>query len=196
MNKACLFGGAIFAAGIALHAEADPEIVFSNSFVFAALEPSSAYGFHTGAGPWMIGGVDGDSYAYSYGGALGISARAYSAVAGPPAVAFVDLSYAFFTVTEDVLADIAWDLTASDAGVTGWYLNDGTNNVVLAGWNGTPGTTQVLLEAGNQYQFSANLSTRTPFGNGGPFVSLQLVPTPATTGLLAMGGLLAARRRR
>lgn len=215
----CVFGGAMLSAGIAA-----PNAVAQSFTNENTLAGAYAYDYDSYTGAFDVTG--GFSQAPSASGsidALGSTAAwAWDSDAGTWSGSFSQSSteaYAystmasFFSVSSDYQLEVTWDVTGMQ-GLGGWQLfesedlsfepGERIDGVLTTTSLGTPadaiglaGTTTIQLRSDRFYQFAFDLFA----DEGAPQlsqgqVSARLIPTPGAFGVLAMSGLLAARRRR
>lgn len=99
-----------------------------------------------------------------------------------------------FSETDDLLVE--WDFAGWDNGtasLTSVDLSQQTHFPVWSG-QGDAGSVVITIGAGRVLRFVGGTDGLT--GGGLSFVRFTVVPTPGATSLLAMAGLLVARRRR
>lgn len=197
MNKKCLFGGALVAAGLANAANA--QLSFSSTFSIQA----GAYAYGGGTGPvfdtftgpgfWSVIADDqGLGVATTSSNANQVLFNAYAASGGGSYVTnFAPGSY--FTVGSDVVASAAWDFT-NDSGSGEFTIDNVTDGVnLLSAGPGSSGSIPITLEAGKTYTMTFGIFQIDGTGNGGGSL---IIPAPSSVALLALGGLFATRRRR
>ena len=141
----------------------------------------SAFGIN---GVWQGGG----SLGYGYGGGL---------------------IQQFFTVSQNAVLRIDWDVTGTDAYIGSIVFEDVVAGAVLFelspldGIGGLSGSVDIPVSAGTEYGailalqdiFATNFA---PFYFNGQtqFITATLIPAPGAAGLLGLAGLAAVRRRR
>jgi hypothetical protein len=211
--KACLFGGALLSAGLTANAQTfvyndlDSTMTYS-SFAYStayggaidiAYAPdalntySSGYSYFTGVttvethqAPTSFGieasWDGGGAYGFGYGGGL---------------------IQQFFTVSQDAILRLTWDLTGTDGYAFSVVAEDpGSTLFFFDPLFGDPlaGSVDIPVEAGVNYAgvlsmvnsfFPFILEPDTP-----QFITAELIPAPGAAGVLALGGIAATRRRR
>ena len=215
-TKACLFGGALFAAGLAGTAQAVPE--FNWGYVYAGY--TFAYGGDGAFGAAFSGNLAAGAYvnaAYTqpYLDALAVAAwdntyhyvltYAYTGYGYASVDAFIPgyggagyAIYHYFNVTEDAFFNLDWDFSGATAALVA--VIDFTNAAILfANYEGSAGTLSIALDAANDYalvyvQIADGFLTGTQvnFHNA----TLSAIPAPASAALLGLMGLAGTRRRR
>ncbi|MEM7622467.1 MAG: hypothetical protein AAF235_04615 [Planctomycetota bacterium] len=225
-TKACLFGGALMAAGMTANAQ---EFMFSDTDATGAYESfaiSGAYDYYT---PF----VTDTAYAPD---ALNTFATAYDLFRGtttmstsqtstelrteaswsPSALGYDGFGYTFFQqffqVTEDATMTISWDISGTDGYADAIVVEDTATGALLFAFDGlvdsATGSVDITLEAGVDYAAIFGFQDfLDPLGSDfGPFIldsentqfiSLALSPIP-TPGSAATLALagLVAARRR
>lgn len=215
----CVFGGAMLSAGIAAPNAAAQSFTNQNTL-------AGAYAYDYDSYTSVFDGTFGFSPAPAASGAidaLGSAAVwAWDSTAGTWSGSFSQTSteaYAYstmaslFSISSDYQLEVTWDVTGMQR-LGGWQLFESEDlsfepgelidGVLTVASLGTPadaiglaGTTTIQLRSDRFYQFSFDL-----FADEGAAVlsqgqvSARLVPTPGAFGVLAVSGLLAARRRR
>lgn len=222
-TKKCLFGGALFAAGVASHADAQQFQFELNYYGFypTAFTVGYAYGGTTSFGApltqlqqnlsYTAGVPAAPAYVFAYGvGGSGytgfnlLHAYAWSTVGSSIPVG-IGQAYAYFSVADSAF-DLAidWDFSNElglgaggffgDISVIDWTTLTQVFVIDLNnGIGAEAGSTVVDLEAGHFY--SILLDTGATAG-GFSVADAYIVPTPASAALLGLGGLVATRRRR
>lgn len=203
-RSACLFGGALFAAGVASPASAD-FIIGSTTHNSGFSDGPIASGY-AGGGDYNtmsdIGAASGEtsaSVSFSTGTSSDVVLSA-TELSGSAVKSINSFAYfAFntdFTVSSDVDVLVSWDADSGISEVDRRFRIFGGGGTVFSydAANGPhSGSTTVTLLAGVNYTVDALY--RTTFANGGGSFSV-LIPTPATAAVLPVVGVFAARRRR
>ncbi len=204
-NRATLFGGALFSAGLAIGAVnqgASADFTFTNgqqNYGLAyGLKADGSYFFDLiiDYGPSYFGSVN-----YS-GDGLDIATWANPTSMGvihdrDPGDAIWNYSRgttgAFFQVTEDTTVRLAWDFGAWD------QVNSYMRITDLSGGGGDffeiggAGSGTATLTAGDEYFFRIFIRGNT---GGGDSFARMIIPAPGSLPLLAAGSLVVSRRRR
>jgi len=219
-TKVCLFGGALFAAGLTAQAQ---NFVYSANSVY-----SGAYGTYPsfnyvltdvvyGTYAYQAGQATATSYGYNYyfGGLTGTASAGADTMRiemewdGTGAYGY---GYGggrvqqFFQVDQDCTMTIAWDTTGTDGYNFSIYGTDGAGALtaisVFDGLSGDPlsGSVDVNLTAGQDYFVILALDNGfNPYflTTGQQWIQASLaVPAPGAMGVLGLAGLVATRRRR
>jgi hypothetical protein len=202
--KKCLFGGALFAAGIGASIASAQEFPFSYSFALASvgdivdMDPYVSDQF-TGAGFFSIAAAYGSSSATASASATEM--RGTSILNdGPGLFAGAGSFFAYFTVSTDTMVTVSWDFSGDSLGPnvipSVIFLQNLSNNDVLLDETAETmviGSVDIALEAGEEY-FAQALAVAGDLDVGTSFYSIVIPAPPA--GVLALAGLAAARRRR
>ncbi|MEO1128449.1 MAG: hypothetical protein AAFX05_01940 [Planctomycetota bacterium] len=211
--KACLFGGALLSAGLTANAQ---------TFIYNDLDSTmsySSFAYSTAYGGALDVAYAPDSLAtYSSGYAAPTGTTTVSTHQDPTSFG-IDASWdgggylgygygggliqQFFSVSEDAVLRLTWDLTGTDGYALSIVAEDpGTTLFVLDPLFGDPlsGSVDIPVEAGVDYAgvlalvngfFPFILEPDTP-----QFITAELIPAPGAAGVLALGGIAATRRRR
>ncbi len=208
-TKVCLFGGALMAAGLTAQAQEFIHLEGSYDGSYTSLAYSYAYGgtFNAAYAPDALNTLD---VGYSYfTGTTTVSThqsstelRVQGSWAGDGAYAYgfgTAFMQQFFQVTEDAQLLISWDLQHTDGyGFAGLFAGDTELFILNPVQGGSPLVGSVLIDVSAGVEYLAVIDFYPFFfqSDTTQFISMTVVPTPASAGLLAAGGLLAARRRR
>lgn len=216
-TKACLFGGALFTAGLTAQAQ---NFIYSANSVYSGTYgtyPSFNYAIaYGGAGDYQLGQSAAYDFAYNYYTG-GLAASAYSGANMMRMEATWDgggvLGYGygggrvqqFFTVDVNSIMTIEWDVTGTDGFNFALYGDDtagGLTNVLAFDGSVDPlaGSVDVNLVAGQTYSIVLALDAGFfpyYYTTATQYIQATLaVPAPGGIAALGLGGLLAARRRR
>lgn len=194
MTKKCLFGGALFAAGLAVQANAQLNVDQVTSFT------------------QVFGSGANDAYAYGNGNTTvvfvapltGIGSATLSNMGVMADLTVGGVGYgvaraiAFVTVDVATPLSIAWDFSDVPVGGLSYaYVGvyDLTNSVSLfSAVDPSAGLdTSVTLQPGIDYVLTAHADSDAP---SVMFASITAIPAPGSLALLALGGMTARRRRR
>ncbi len=197
-TASCLFGGALFAAGVA---HAAPQFDFidnpaENELYAYAYDSANGYAYgyaSSGTVSYTFADVSASAMLASAGASV-----ATSITGGGPFNSADTFVRADFTVSGETVGRAAWDF-AELGGVVSPQLrvrdltNDATLFTLTAG-DGMSGVFDVTLQAGVLYTLELVSFQQ---GNGG-FASLSFtaIPSPGAAGGLGLAGLWAVRRRR
>lgn len=209
MNHGHLFGGALFAAGLAVSAVSEPAQA-GDGPAFTFTDYMINYGVIFGN--LQEGGVV-NQFSYAYGRAY-FGYDSYSGngldvtvFANPSAIGFThnrdtdNLNWAYtkgvasawFSVTEDATVRLDWDMGEWGEGSYIKIADFGGGGGEFFESEGA-GSANVALTAGDMYRFTA--FTRGNIPGGDSFGAMTIIPAPGSLPLLAAGGLLVSRRRR
>lgn len=212
----CLFGGALFAAGLASHAQAQ-EFTFelreggayttSDAYVYASLAgaASSDYfmSYNPGAAMYTLGALRGASIATSQLSAGAMSTYAAAATDGGSYAQARGFAYVSFDAGE--LLHIVWDFTNESPDFRPFFSDISVINM-------TTFTEEFGLDIANDpsdyfgdvmfaptpgHKYSIRMASLA--GTGGSSlagISVVLVPAPGVLGIASAAGLVALRRRR
>jgi hypothetical protein len=202
--KKCLFGGALLAAGMGASSASAQEFNFSYSFALTTvgdildMDPYVSDTF-AGAGFFSIGAAYGSSSASASASATSMAGTSVLND-GPGLFAGSGSFFSYFTVTSDTNINASWDFSGDSLGPnlipSIIFIQDITNNVVLLNETAatmTTGSVDIALQAGVEY-FAQALAVAGDQGLGTSSYNIA-IPAPAT-GVLALAGLAAFRRRR
>jgi MYXO-CTERM domain-containing protein len=215
MNK-CLFGGALFAAGLAAHTASAQTFPFGVNFG-GAYPTSIANGYAYSGGGYAYGSFVSfnpaaatGSYSLNYGTASTFASVGDSQMyAGAGTGAALDFAqaqaYAYLVVNQTIDVLIEWDFSGeddtldpffSDIQVVDWSA--GGTIIFAVDPSGNPldpfaGSVVLTLNAGTNYSILLE-SVATDGGNS--WARATVIPAPGALALVGMGGLVAARRRR
>ena len=205
MNKATLFGGALFTAGLAVGAVTEPvsaDFTFTDGELnYGLARGNTADGGYLNQRPYAYGPAYFAPLNYS-GYGLDITAHANPLSMGfthdrDPGDAYWTYSLgavvAFFHVTEDTTVQLDWDFGAWNGKAVSIQIIDfgGAGGGFFD--NSPSGSATSDLVANNLYLFVAATSG---FAGGGDSFATMIIPAPAALPLLAAGSLLVSRRRR
>ena len=207
VSKACLFGGALFAAGMTSTANADFTIgstVHGNGLVSGpyaysyTVVPAFSYSSDTGAasGPTS-------AYAATNGSTVDVTLSA-TEISGT-ATELANTGFAYFnfetefTMSADVPVELAWDIDRSLTPNSFTFRVIDTDSAstifnLVPGTDPDMGSTTVNLVTGTNYLIEAFYSARPTASSGS--LSATVIPAPASAALLTLGGIAAGRRRR
>ncbi len=202
MSGRCLFGGAMLAAGL-VSGPASAQ-TFSFAYHYASVEAYDA----SDRDPFDIlliydSGFLSTGVANSAGRAnmafsprsITLDVTSYTSY-GANGVASGYIAYTHFSPTEDTTLDISWDFSASvDAARTWFQVRAPDGDLIFYADQDDPvGSVQMPVYAGiGNYTLSGWVVATD--GNGTSWY-LMVIPTPSSGALLALGGLIAMRRRR
>ncbi len=203
MDRKCLFGGAMLAAGLASASASAQDFTFTYSYAVVASFDSTDYTPYDSqvvAGPgFLSGGVAnaGGSANVAFG-PQSITMDATSLDTNYVAGGITFVSY--FSPTADATLDISWDFTGDlDPGGL-WadsvlqIFDPGLNLIFHADLFNPVGSAQLPILAGvGDY---ALVGTTLALDARGTSSYSVVIPAPAGGAILALGGLLATRRRR
>lgn len=224
-TKTCLFGGALFAAGVA--GQADANIDFESNFGGAyptsftlgyATDGSTYFGspnailnqyvsYSPGTSPVAPALAVGYGYvAYGYVSNDYMLALAYGGYAGGIGVG-IGQAYSYFSAGSALSVTIEWDF--SNEFNTGSYGFFGDINLVDWTAGGVSlfqvdlqidptqltGSTTINLAAGTNYSLLLDAGASAG-GDGFARATFNKIPAPASAGLLGLAGIAAVRRRR
>ena len=211
--KKCLFGGAMFAAGIAAQANAQQFNIEVGPYGIAALAYSYQFSYNTYASDYQLAyGAFVPQYATTtLDGVTGtamvtnttIASSASGQTPGQPNDQF-NLAYAYFNVDPGVTLDIEWDFSALSVSpffgfggvIQVLNLDSGIVEFAVDQALGDPLTGSMNFDPVDGASYRAAVNVGGFFTGGEASASITTVPTPAGATLLAMGGFMAARRRR
>ena len=207
--KKCLFGGALVGAGLCSTAVAGEfQWGSSNSYnSLINLLPGGYSFFATAAGGWNEGISNSPSYASTVGGDLGIDILAYSGIAqGPIGNAYVFHTGLDFTVSDNMMATINWDVSNdsynSGSGVSYAFITDSGGTIFSMDGSSATGTTSLTLLSTETYTLKVfilsgpGISGLSFFNMTENTVSVVPLPPAAFAGLGMLAGLGAYRRIR
>ncbi len=206
-NKATLFGGALFSAGLAVgtatqHASAD--FTFTDGWVNSAtaiaykvagggfVQTPTAFGPDYFA-PFNYSGYGLDMSAWANPTSMGMT---HSRDPGDAYWSYsLMLTRAYFGVSEDVTVQLDWDFGVWNpySHIQIFDLGAGRNIFAESGFDDA-GSESLSLTAGVEYYFET--TSRGSTGGGNSFGTMVIPAPTAALPLLAAGGLLATRRRR
>lgn len=203
MDRKCLFGGAMLAAGLASASASAQDFSFTYSYALVTAYDSvdhtpSDLQFVMGPG-FISGGVSnaaGSANVAFNPQSITMDATSLGAnyVAGGLTV------FSDFSPTADTTLDISWDFSGDVDPNDQWVdsilqiFDPGSNLVFQADLSNPVGNAQLPVSAGvGDYTL---VGTTLAFGGNGTSSYSVVIPAPAGGVLLALGGLLAARRRR
>lgn len=165
MNRNCLFGGALFAAGIVSGASAQNMTLSYSIVTTGALDyniPEVMFDDFAGAGTFgPLNAVAGTSMGYALG--TGTLLYAQSESDDNPATVALGAMFSYFTVDADGTATVTWDWTGGEIG-TGqnnyWQLQDLTAGVTvglvdLNAGGAVSGSMVLDVDSGVDYQWKA-----------------------------------------
>jgi hypothetical protein len=203
--KKCLFGGALFAAGLGSGVASAQEFEFSYTLALTTvgdpvdMDPYVMDDF-AGAGFFDISVSYADSSAAASASATQMKGTSILND-GPGLFAGSGSFFAYFTVTGDTTINASWDFTGDSLGPnvipSTIFIHDLTNNVILLNETAlsmTTGSVDIQLHAGTEY-FAQALAVAGDLDVGTSLYSIT-IPAPASGGLLLLVGLGSARRRR
>ncbi len=226
VTKTCLFGGALFAAGVAGQADANVDFEFNfggaypTSFTLAYATDGSTYfgspafilnqyvSYSPGTSPVPTAVAVGYGYvAYGSVSATYMAAGAYGGVAYGAGVG-IGQAYAYFSAGTAQYVTIDWDFSNEfNTGSYGFY-----GDIALVDWTAggvTVFSIDLSLNPGDPLAGSVNiaLAAGTNYsllldaaavqgGNSWATATFSKIPAPASAGLLGLAGLVAVRRRR
>ncbi len=206
MNKATLFGGALFTAGLAVGAVTQPasaDFTFINGFInYGEARGTKADGnylsqFNDAFGPAYFAPINYSGYGLDITAWANPTSMGVTHDRDPADQTWVyskGVTAAYFQVTTDTTVQLDWDFGAWDQG-SSWiriidFSGGGADYLAVGG----AGSANVSLTAGDEYFFQARiLGFETGGGDG---FATMIIPAPAALPLLAAGGLLTTRRRR
>jgi len=207
--KKCLFGGALVGAGLCSTAVAGEfQWGSSNSYnSLINLLPGGYSFFATAAGGWNEGISNSPSYASTVGGDLGIDILAYSGIAqGPIGNAYVFHTGLDFTVSDNMMATINWDVSNdsynSGSGVSYAFITDSGGTIFSMDGSSATGTTSLTLLSTETYTLKVfilsgpGISGLSFFNMTENTVAAVPLPPAAFAGLGMLAGLGAYRRIR
>ncbi|GAB4547634.1 MAG: hypothetical protein Tsb0013_07530 [Phycisphaerales bacterium] len=222
--KTCLFGGVLFAAGLAsaqsfsiqddrpLNPGAMPATVASQAYAFASLDGVTNYAFE----------LRPDDINHTVTSASG-SGELVASNSFQPTELRGDLDWnGSGSATGGVLASVGFQVDVNATGIASWdvsgmasfgassyfgvYTYDAGGFIIpvferdfdgsISGMiDPLSGIENISLEAGRQYIAEWTING-VPNVDAAQFVSLQLIPAPGAAGLLAVAGFVGVRRRR
>ena len=216
MNK-CLFGGALFAAGLAAHTASAQTFPFGVNFG-GAYPTSVASGYAYSGGGYAYGSFVSfnpaaatGSYALNYGtvstfASVGASQMYAEANSGGAADFAQAQAYAYLVVGASIDVLIEWDFSGEDA-----FLGPFFSDISVVNWSagGTsvfavdpsfdplaPASGSIVLTLAAGTNYSILLETNATDAGGSAWARATVIPAPGALALVGMGGLVAARRRR
>ncbi len=204
MSGRYLFGGTMLAAGLVSGPASAQTFSFVYSDVFLAAFDASDndpldYQRVYGSG-FLSGGVSNTAgsanVAFSpYSITMDVTASDVNGAAYARATHDVYAASSYFSPTADATLDISWDFSVGASGGTVLLIADPGGNVIFFADTSNPvGNAQVPIYAGIGYYGLLGDIVVTD-GNGTSWYSV-VIPAPSSGALLALGGLLAMRRRR
>ncbi|GJM19655.1 MAG: hypothetical protein DHS20C14_18680 [Phycisphaeraceae bacterium] len=220
--KTCLFGGTLFAAGVA--GQADAQITFelnvggayptsfTTGYAYGLLSQYVSYSPGTSpVAPALAIGYGYVGYGYVSAGSMYATSYSYGSVNyGSGYQNAVGQAYAYFSVATPTDVTISWDFSNefgagsnyaffSDISLTDW-TNGGVGifavDPSLDPLTPLTGSTTISLSAGINYSLLLEASTGANTGSAWAHAVFTKVPTPASAAVLGLAGLVATRRRR
>ncbi|MEQ8770837.1 MAG: VPLPA-CTERM sorting domain-containing protein [Phycisphaerales bacterium] len=225
-TKSCLFGGALFAAGVAGQADANIDFesnfggAYPTSFTLAYATDGSTYfgspnailnqyvSYSPGTSPVAPALAIGYGYvAYGYVSNTYMAAVAYGGIAGGAGVG-IGQAYAYFSAGTTQYVNIQWDFSNEfNTGSYGFY-----GDIALVDWTAggvTVFSIDLSLNPGDPLAGSVNIALAagtnysllldagaTQGGDAFATATFSKIPAPASAGLLGLAGIAAVRRRR
>lgn len=216
MNSKALFGGALLAAGVTANAQ---QFILQDSSSdgaytsFAYLVDIDSNAYNIAYAPESLNTSLSGSYAeYSTtqsSNLLRIDAQ-YDGTS-PSGQAYGGGAFQqYFRVTEDSDLVVSWNLSGTDGFNTAFIVEDASGAFLFNIFNidgaiTGSGSTTLRLSAGVDYQATLGFfqptitgSTFFPFLSSTEvqFIQTELIPAPATAGLMGLAGVMVTRRRR
>lgn len=211
--KKCLFGGALFAAGLASHAVAQDfnfQVnyggAYPTSFGYAVAYGSFGYDYATfdsydpNAATFDLSAAYGGSQARATLAASFMAASASSASGGYAAGG----SYAYVTFDPGEFLRIVWDFSNEDPNFSPF-----SSDILIINWttvaiefaidpSGSPTdpTSGDVIFAPTPGHFYAIRLEAWAFNGGSTSARIDVIPAPGALALAGLGGLVAVRRRR
>jgi|GEM_PF-1546764 len=217
-TKTSLFGGALMAAGLSAQAQTFIYADTDTSGTYSSFAYSAAYGGYVDVAyrPAAL-----DTLSYGYSAYFGGTTMSTSQTAGEmrseaqwDGYGLLGYGYGtnvmqqYFQVSADATLLIEWDVSGTD-GYTGLGVFEDVSGSTVFAWSplagdSLTGSALVAVQAGVDYGlvfgmqdiFSSGFGPYIYTSTDTQFISVTVVPTPGAAGVLGLGGLLAARRRR
>ena len=200
MTKKCLFGGALLGASLVGNGADAQVFEFPYTYVYIGAynydgSGMPAYDSYEGSGSWSILVSQTGATAASSGNGSMIDLTAYSDDTG---AAYAAADEVIFTVSYDTIAIASWDYAGDFERRSDEFnidnVTDGTEVLTVEPDDSRSGSAEIFLEAGKEYRLLTRLFA-TPDGTGTTFNHV-VIPAPNSIAVLALGGVIAWRRRR